>query len=394
MVFLGADVAALRELAGVFASRAEQLASVADVAGDAVTTVEWSGPDAEALRERWHGEMELALRAASALLADCARRLGENAADQESTSSADDGSPAGLSGSGGPAVPGGGPGGGSTVTPPPTPEAESAPTIVATDTYTSEVSGSVWYVEGGQRVEIRVDELSDGTYRLTELYGASGGATAGTPLPYAQGTAGEYDVNGGAAVSGGAGIQGNVGVEYMFSSQEEVDAFVAYQQRQTMHGVGINRFDTYDPPEPTAVIFEAGEYGSGAAGAAVPTTVVPLVGGHAEVQAEGLAGVRYDEGAGTTTVYVRGDATAEISGQAFVPGDGEVGGPGVVAVTYDSQGNVVPNPPSSLVAAPAGGETETISEAGGSVGVSLPVVGGAGASGGFEHERTEYPAGG
>ena len=170
---------------------------------------------------------------------------------------------------------------------------------MATDTYTFESSVGVGPLEGGTLVQYRVDELSDGTFRLTQMGGLSGGMGTGTPLPYAEGGVNGHDVNVGGGAGASMGAMGNVGTEYAFESQAEVDDFVAYQQRQMQHGVGINGFDTYTPPKPVATIYEVGDYGTGSAGAAI----VPLAGGQADVRVEALAGVRYEESSGLTADF-------------------------------------------------------------------------------------------
>ncbi|MGO1294916.1 MAG: hypothetical protein ACTMIE_12460, partial [Cellulosimicrobium funkei] len=70
MSFYGADVAALRGLADTFQGESAKLEATTSALRAAVTSTPWAGPDAEALRARWHGEMEAALRAASTLLDD------------------------------------------------------------------------------------------------------------------------------------------------------------------------------------------------------------------------------------------------------------------------------------------------------------------------------------
>jgi len=71
MSFYGADVAALRGLADTFQGESAKLEATTSALRAAVTSTPWAGPDAEALRARWHGEMEAALRAASTLLRTC-----------------------------------------------------------------------------------------------------------------------------------------------------------------------------------------------------------------------------------------------------------------------------------------------------------------------------------
>lgn len=387
MSFYGADVAALRGLANTFQDRAAALDALTASLRAAVTATPWAGPDADALRARWHGEMEAALRSASGLLDDGAQRLRTQAEQQEGASAAD----GGFSGGGG----SGAAGGGRTDPPripslpgiprPPTLQ-EPPPTIVATEHVVYEQGGGVGPFEGTAGVEYRIDELSDGTFRVTQLAGMTGGVGAGTPTPYVDAHANEHDVNLGGQASASGGAVLNVGTEYTFQSQDEVDEFLAYQRRQTMHYMGP-QLGSYEPPAPDATIVEGGAYATGSGGAAI----VPMAGGSAEVPVEGLVGTRVEHGTGLTTVYVRGEAGASIEGTGMIPGSQDVGGPGVYAVTYDAQGNVVPNPPSSLVTTPPGGTVVKEERLGFSAGTPLPVVGGGSVTAGGTRTRTEYP---
>ncbi|GEM_PF-2023892 len=388
MSFYGADVAALRGLADTFQCESAKLEATTSTLRAAVTSTPWAGPDAEALRARWHGEMEAALRAASTLLDDGAQKLRVQAEQQDSASAVDGG------GSSGGGAGGGGGGGGIPGLPgdrtlpdlPPMTEQQEPPTIVATEHVTYEQGIGVGPGEGSAGFEYRIDELSDGTFRVTQLAGGSLGVGEGTPTPYVEGHVNEHGVNLGAQAGASGGAVLNVGSEYTFASQEEVDAFLAYQQRQTMHYMGPE-LGSYVPPRPDATIVEAGAYATGSAGGAV----VPLAGGRAEVEVEGLVGTRVDNNTGTTTVYVRGDAGAGIEGTGIVPGSTDLGGPGVYAITYDASGNVVPNPPSSLITTPPGGTVVKEQGAGFSAGTPLPVVGGGSVSVGGSRTRTEYP---
>src|SRR5690606_41545303 len=86
MSFYGADVAALRGLADTFQCESAKLEATTSALRAAVTSAPWAGPDAEALRARWHGEMEAALRAAATPLDAGAPKLRVQAGQQESAS--------------------------------------------------------------------------------------------------------------------------------------------------------------------------------------------------------------------------------------------------------------------------------------------------------------------
>ncbi|MBD8079593.1 WXG100 family type VII secretion target [Cellulosimicrobium arenosum] len=111
----GADVAALRELAGQLATGAGALRTTQQQVSSLVeSAVRWEGPDAAQFRSDWSATLAPAVANASTLLEHASDALRRNADEQESTSSTG-------GGPGGPGSPGGssGPGGGTPGTPTP-----------------------------------------------------------------------------------------------------------------------------------------------------------------------------------------------------------------------------------------------------------------------------------
>ena len=110
--FWGADVEALRGHAEASRTASEALRTILTRCGALVDAVEWTGPDADAFRERWSGEVAPTLESAAAGLESDGRELTGHAEEQDETSSpgagvgggASAGAGAGLGGSAGGAV--------------------------------------------------------------------------------------------------------------------------------------------------------------------------------------------------------------------------------------------------------------------------------------------------
>ncbi|MBD5785680.1 WXG100 family type VII secretion target [Cellulosimicrobium terreum] len=108
----GADVAALRELAGHLTTGAESLrTSQSQVSSLVASAVRWDGPDASQFRSDWSGTLAPAVAAAAATLEHASDALRRNADEQDTTSRADGGGPGGPGGPGSPTGPGGTPAG-------------------------------------------------------------------------------------------------------------------------------------------------------------------------------------------------------------------------------------------------------------------------------------------
>jgi hypothetical protein len=95
MAVVGADVDQLHVLARTLEQAAERLDTAAVSVTGALSSVTWSGPDAERYRSRWHGERLAVMRSASAALREAARVTVHNASEQEQASSATPGAASG-----------------------------------------------------------------------------------------------------------------------------------------------------------------------------------------------------------------------------------------------------------------------------------------------------------
>jgi uncharacterized protein YukE len=67
---LGADVEALQRLATALQRKAEQIDRLTQTFDRAVANTSWTGPDADAFRSKWNGELKSELTRARRLLAD------------------------------------------------------------------------------------------------------------------------------------------------------------------------------------------------------------------------------------------------------------------------------------------------------------------------------------
>lgn len=90
-IMYGADVAALRALAGHFDRLADQLDANRMSVGNAIQISAWVGPFATQFRLKWNSEHSLRIHGAAQLLRAGARTLRNNADDQDRASAADGG---------------------------------------------------------------------------------------------------------------------------------------------------------------------------------------------------------------------------------------------------------------------------------------------------------------
>lgn len=413
MTLVGADIAALRSLAATYDSQAFEMVALRTAVDVAVATVGWYGADADEFRAQWQSHLRPQLTAAAESLTTAATSLRANADAQEAAST-DDGSFA----------------------PPNTDKTRerlpqpTGPTLVSTEITSISGGASLWFIEAGADRTMYVDEMSDGTFRVTVMTGHQVGATVATPTPYGQWS----NADGTHALGVGAGASGGVrlgtGEEYVFSSQDEVDAFEQYLRGDTVRDtvIGATRGQTdpvarslnflgtvggliwdatdgYTPPRPTAVLAEGGLYASGFAGAGnLLDTLDAATGAHATlpggisgtlgVNEKGVAGARYEPESGLTTVYVRGDysVNASVFSSATTPWAPSTSGTGVQAITFDQNGKVVGTPPSAYLSVPSGGgTTETVDHWGGYLQYPLPPPVDGGALGlTYDKQRTTY----
>ncbi|GAA1491062.1 WXG100 family type VII secretion target [Brachybacterium sacelli] len=87
--FWGADTEALRSMGSVYVRRAEVLADLESRLTSSISTMEWTGEDAETFRADWAGKVRPGLQDCYVELRQGARRLISHADEQEATSSPD-----------------------------------------------------------------------------------------------------------------------------------------------------------------------------------------------------------------------------------------------------------------------------------------------------------------
>ena len=256
-------------------------------------------------------------------------------------------------------------------TPPTTDTPPTEPYVVqTTDSQVNlGVSGSVIDLGGG--LEMKIEQMSDGTYRVTISASAKAGATTGPDGAYIGGNVGKYvfGFGGQAGISGD--VQGMLGAEFTLSSKEELEQFekwIAYVSAGEKVGekvggkvggkdggeVGSTLGDIvggiaggiagilagYKPPQPSALIFGVGSTGDAQAHAGTNGPYGPVtVGGDLSLSNM----VCYRIGAdGSKTFYcetkISAQAAADLGliGAAGASGDLDV----KVAVTLDASGQI------------------------------------------------------
>jgi uncharacterized protein YukE len=85
--FLGADVEALRTLAGQLHSRADEVETFMNGLRTQLEQVNWTGPDADGFRNEWHNTHGPQLMAVVTALRGASTSASTNAQQQEDTSS-------------------------------------------------------------------------------------------------------------------------------------------------------------------------------------------------------------------------------------------------------------------------------------------------------------------
>lgn len=215
---------------------------------------------------------------------------------------------------------------------------------------------------GGQMI---VEEMSDGTYRVTldgkasaEVVASAGEAVGSLSI---NGYGGSLELS----ASASAGIVGQNGLEFTFATEGAKNDFTGWVERNFVRGatavaagpllapaVGLggwiyDKVTGYDytPPAPSAIYGEVGY--TGGAGASAGGIVA---GGNASVEASATAGMKHDVESGETTVYHRVNLSAEGALQiGFSSSDANWGsgasGSGdvelVVGTVYSADGEVV-----------------------------------------------------
>lgn len=218
-------------------------------------------------------------------------------------------------------------------------EAKPAPEracTVQTDATHLEAGVTVAFISLGEKGDMTVTRLSDGTYQV--VVSGELGATAALSAGEAYGTIeiGEYGVSAGAEAEVNAGVFAGAGVEYSFPDKASADKFTEWVGREVARagatsvasglvpgsapvvGIGstvggwlwdkITGYD-YQPPAPTAEYFEGGISAGGSASAGGLTA-----GGNASLDYQNALGFRYDNETGDRTIYTR----VSIDGEAAV----------------------------------------------------------------------------
>jgi hypothetical protein len=252
--------------------------------------------------------------------------------------------------------------GSDTAGPPVTDGPPEGPCTVQQDGTHLEAGVSVSFISLGSSGDMSVEQLSDGTYRVT--VGGELGADASLSAGEAQGKLfiGEYGGEIGAEASVAAGVFAGAGVEYTFGSKADADEFTGWVERSVakegaesvsgalVPGAGVSvevlswlwdKVTGYDyvPPAPDASYYEGGISANGSASAGGI-----VAGGSATADYQNALGVKFDHITGSTTIYNRVSLDAEAAvqlGLSSTDGNWGAGGAGsagiemVVATTMD-----------------------------------------------------------
>ncbi|WP_102144543.1 WXG100 family type VII secretion target [Mycobacterium hubeiense] len=97
MSVVGADLDQMRALARTLTQAADRLEAAAATVTGQLSSLGWSGPDAERYRSQWHGESRTVIRHVVTALREAAQTVERNAAEQQQASSATGMSLAGVS---------------------------------------------------------------------------------------------------------------------------------------------------------------------------------------------------------------------------------------------------------------------------------------------------------
>ncbi|MER7796859.1 hypothetical protein [Microbacterium sp. NPDC096154] len=229
------------------------------------------------------------------------------------------------------------------------------------------VEGSVMFIDGGAGLQFRREVKSDGTIDVTVLGSVEGGGSVKAP-------GAEAEISGGVIENVPLGGDGDVGVSANADAGWKVGAgfgqvftfegddaaaqadrlieFTKWKQGATAVGalghpalgvasgflaeMSYKWFNDYEPPAPSATLFEA----RGGVEASADADVL-LGGVGAEGEAEGVLGFRFNAD-GSTTVHLEGGIGASGEASFFTAG-GELSGNAALVgeVTLDSDGNLI-----------------------------------------------------
>ncbi|MFV0307101.1 MAG: hypothetical protein ACK5OX_05095 [Desertimonas sp.] len=264
MTRLGADVEQLESLARSFDSARRDLGATARELSNRTSSVFWVGRDADDFRRRWSQASAPALRQLGQTLDDAATSLRRQAGEQRRASTHDSTAPpidhgAAKRGSGDVHDAG---------------QDESQPLVIRTEIYDS--SGSVFAFGAGQ--EIRVDEISDGTFRLTMSADASVGVSSGLAISMpVQVEDLQYDLGLGAAeleLAAGAEVH----TTWTVGSQAELDRLMQQIADQYVLAMGYDHAPLPPPDEQGVTIGVSGDADVSMAGAEIDNSGAATIG--------------------------------------------------------------------------------------------------------------------
>ena len=219
--------------------------------------------------------------------------------------------------------------------------------------------GSIAFIDMGEKGEVAVDKMSDGTVRVT----VSGevGVEASVSAGEAVGALQIGDYGGGVALEAkaGAGIFSGAGVEYSFKTEKEATEFTDWVKQTTVDGaliasplapVGVTRVagrwvkdlftgGGYKPPAPNSSYYEGG------VSASADVSASAISGGSASAAYSNALGFKLNHDTKDMTFYNKVEISAEAAVQMGLSTSDEKWGAGasgnasieiVVATTVDS----------------------------------------------------------
>ena len=238
---------------------------------------------------------------------------------------------------------------------------------VTTDTQTINGKVSIAFIDLGSEGAMAVERMSDGTYRVT--VSGQGGIDAVLSAGEAKGglQIGDYGGSLELSASVSAGLFAGAGLQYDFTSEKDVEAFVGHVHRELVKsgakgvlgtsnpavGIGVDLgswlldkvtgYD-YSPPSPQSSYYEGGIAGNAGASAGAI-----IAGGSAAVDISKALGFQIDHTTQDVTVYNRVTLDGEAAVQLGLSSSDESWGQGangsagiemVVSTTVDSSGKI------------------------------------------------------
>lgn len=238
---------------------------------------------------------------------------------------------------------------------------------VRTDTEQINGKVSIAFIDLGSEGTMAVEQMSDGTYRVT--VSGEGGIDAVLSAGEAKGglQIGDYGGSLELSASVSAGLFAGAGLQYDFTSKQDVEAFVGHVHRELVKsgakgvlgssnpaiGLGVDAGSwlwdkitgySYTPPSPGSTYYEGGVAGNASASAGAI-----LAGGSGSLDVSDALGFEIDHATQDVTVYNRVQLDAQAAVQLGLSssdgnwGQGANGSAGiemVVSTTVDKSGNI------------------------------------------------------